>query len=137
MAGNDRHDYLTDNPVRRHALKGSPGVEAAKAAQKEAGFEQGRIAGGSFGGFFYGFIDDYLFLMVFRPSDDVTFNPWMSPVGGGAIRNPAWDFGASVRRPLSAGEKVTFHVRLVYKPFAGLDDLLREVDAFQKTPAEE
>ncbi|MHC4295473.1 MAG: hypothetical protein ACYSTL_07790, partial [Planctomycetota bacterium] len=132
--GKDWYDYLTDNPVRRQVMKKSPDIPAAKAAQEKAGFKPGKLAPGSFENFFYGFIDDYLFLTIFRPSKDVKFIPWISPVGGGAVRSPAWDFTCNTLRSTKAGEKVTFHVRLVYKKFAGLVDLLEEVKAFQEAP---
>ena len=130
--GRDWYDYLTDNPVRRQVMRRSPEIPAARAAQKKAGFEPLKLVPGSFENFFYGFVDDYLFLMIFRPSDDMRFHMWLSPTGGGGVRSPAWDFSANSARPTKGGEKITWSVRLVYKKFAGLDDVLKEVERFQK-----
>jgi len=51
------------------------------------------------------------------------------------VRRPAWDFGIW-SGPQEAGERRTHYVRLVYKPFAGIDDVLEEVQRFQAPAAE-
>ena len=124
------HEFLTDNPVRRQAITQTP---ESVAATERAGFKAGRLA--SFENFFLGFVDDYVALWIFRPTGEGGFNPWVSASGSHAVCAPAWDFSIW-SGPQKAGERRTYHVRLVYKPFAGLDDVLREVQRFQHPEAE-
>jgi hypothetical protein len=128
------HEYLTDNPVRRQVWREAPlsALSAATKAHMDAGFEKGKLVAGSFENFFFGFVDDYLFLLILRPSDDIEFEAWTSAVGGGAVRSPSWDFATVTKRPVKGGEKIAFHARLVYKKWAGIDDVLKEVGRFQK-----
>jgi len=128
--GRPWHEYLRDNPVLRQRMKDTP--EGAAAAE-EAGFAEAEIA--SFDLFQFGFVDDYLFLLVFRQGAGVSILPWISAVGGGAIRSPAWDFGAKSGGQ-QAGEKRTFQARLVFKPFQGIEDVLQEVTDFQEPRGE-
>ncbi len=57
------------------------------------------------------------------------FRPWISGSGAEVVRRPAWDYAID-SGPQKTGERRRFLVRLVYKPFAGLDDVLREVERF-------
>ena len=124
------HEYLRDNPVLRQRMEDRPeGVAAAE----EAGFAEAEIA--SFDLFQFGFIDDYLFLLIFRQGSGVRIYPWISAVGGGAIRSPAWDFGVKSGAQ-KAGERRTFDARLVFKPFQGIEDVLHEVTGFQQARSE-
>jgi hypothetical protein len=119
------HEFLTDNPVRRQAVIETP---ESLAATERAGFKMGQVV--SFDNFFFGFVDDYVALWIFRQPENGRFNPWISASGSEAVRRPAWDFGIG-SGPQKAGERRTYYVRLVYKPFAGMDDVLKEVERFQ------
>ncbi len=124
-AGKEWHEFLTDNPVRRQAITQTP---ESVAATEAAGFVAGQIA--SFDEFMFGFVDDYVLLWIFRTPADGGVHPWISASGSGAVRRPAWDFGLTTG-PLKSGEKRTFHVRLILKPYAGIEDVLAEVERFQ------
>jgi hypothetical protein len=124
--GREWHEFLTDNPVRRQAVRQTP---ESVAATEAAGFTAGRLA--SFDGFFFGFVDDYVLVWVFRTPPGGTVFPWISASGGEAVRRPAWDFGLNTG-PLKAGERRTSRVRLVYKRYTGLEDVLAEVRAFRE-----
>jgi len=123
--GKDWYEYLTDNPVRRQAIKETP---ASRAATETAGFRD--VPLGSFDDFFFGFVDDYVALWIYRPTPAGQFRTWISASGAEAVRRPAWDFGID-SGPQKAGERRTFHVRFVYHPWRGLDDLMEEVARFQ------
>ena len=119
------HEFLTDNPVLRQAIFETP---ASRAATEQAEFKLDQLA--SFDNFFFGFVDDYVALWVFRQPENGRFNPWISASGAQAIRRPAWDFAIS-SGPQKAGERRSFAIRFVYKPFAGVEDVLKEVERFQ------
>ena len=119
------YDFLTDNPVRRQAVVATP---ESRAATERAGFKLGEIT--SFDHFFFGFVDDYVALFIFRKPDNGRFTTWISASGNQALRRPAWDY-AIESGPQKAGERRTFFVRLVYTPFAGVADVLKEVERFQ------
>lgn len=117
--------FLVDNPVSRQAVFETP---ASRAATEAAGFKLGQMA--SFDNFFFGFVDDYVALWIFRPVYYGNFNPWISASGAEAVRRPAWDFGIE-SGPQKAGERRTYHIRFIYKRYAGLEDLLEQVRQFQ------
>ena len=119
------YQFLTDNPVRRQAVFETP---ASRKATEKAGFKLGDLR--SFDNFFFGFVDNYVALWVFRQHSVGKFVPWISASGAQALRRPAADF-AIESGPQKAGERRSFFVRLVYKPYAGLDDLLKEVKRFE------
>ena len=124
-AGKNWTEYLADNPVLRQSIKETP---ASRAATGAAGFRDVNL--GSFDNFFVGFVDDYVALWIFRPTPAARFHPWISASGAEAVRRPAWDFGID-SGPQKAGERRTYHVRLVYRPWRGLDDVMQEVTRFQ------
>ncbi len=126
-AGKTWDEFLTDNPVRRQAIIESP---ESRAATERAGFRLGTLK--SFDNFFFGFVDDHVALWIFRQPANGYFSPWVSASGAQALRRPAADFALN-SGPQKAGEKRTFSIRFVYKPYAGLDDLLKEVERFQST----
>ena len=79
--------------------------------------------------FFYGRVHDMVLIFIFRP------NPWLrfahSPTGGtrtaaGDDSNPAWDFQL-VMPETEALKGMALDLRVVYKQWAGRDDVLREV----------
>jgi hypothetical protein len=119
------HEFLTDNPVRRQAVFETP---ASRAATEQAGFKLDQIT--SFDNYFFGFVDDHVALWIFRQPEQGRFNPWISASGAEAVRRPAWDY-AIESGPQKAGERRSFHVRFVYKPYAGINDVLKEVECFQ------
>jgi len=125
--GKEWHEFLRDNPVRRQ--KRFRDEESIRAAQA-MGFRPGRLK--RFDGFFFGFVDDYVVLFIFRED---AFTTWMSSSGGQAVRSPAWDYEIH-SGPQGAGEKRSYHIRLVYKPFAGIEDVLAEVSRFRAADSE-
>ena len=100
-----------------------------RRAAEAVGFRVGDVR--AFGGFFYGLVDDFLLLYIFREPD---FRMWMSASGSIALRNPAWDY-ATRGGPQRAGERRTYHTRVVYKPFAGAADVMQEVATFRGSAA--
>ena len=124
-AGKKWYEFITDNPVRRQSV-----FETAESrtATVEAGFKLGTLE--SFDDFFFGFVDDHVALWIFRKPANGNFSPWISASGAQALRRPAADFAIN-SGPQKAGERRTFYVRLVYKPYAGIEDLLQEVERFQ------
>ena len=129
-AGKAWYEFLTDNPVRRQAVFETP---ASRAATGQAGFAPGSLD--SFENFFFGFVDNYVALWIFRPTHSGRFTTWISASGAQSLRRPAADFGID-SGPQKAGERRRFYVRLVYKPYAGLDDVLKEVALFQSVPGD-
>jgi hypothetical protein len=121
------YDFLTDNPLRRQAVFETP---ASREATEQAGFKLGKMV--SFDSYFFGFVDDYVALWIFHQAANGRFSPWISASGAQAIRRPAWDFGIESGRQ-KAGEQRTFSIRFVYKPYAGVDDVLKEVESFQSS----
>ncbi len=116
-------DHVVDNPV----LRQKPAADAESiAATLAAGFVANEPNKCAFTGFYYGLFDDHLYLMIFREPE---FYFWTG-ASGATIRNPSWDYGLA-GGPLKAGEQRSFHVRLVFKPFSGVEDVLAEVRAFR------
>jgi hypothetical protein len=79
--------------------------------------------------FFYGRLGDKVLIYIFRPSPYLRFAH--SPSGGsrhpsGEDANPAWDFQL-VMPEAEAVKGMHLSMRLVYKPWAGRADVLREV----------
>ncbi len=121
-SGKTWHEHLQDNPLLRQDITQT---DESRVAAEAAGFRARDVR--AFGGFFYGLVDDFILLYIFREPD---FRMWMSASGSIALRNPAWDYATS-GGPQRAGERRTYHARVVYKPFAGVEDVLREVAAFR------
>jgi hypothetical protein len=117
------HEFLRDNPVLRQ--KRFRDAESIAGAER-AGFRPGKLA--ELGGFFFGFVDDYLALYIFR---EPVFHMWISASGATAVRSPAWDYFVN-DGPQRAGERRSYHVRLVHKPYAGVEDVLAEAARFRK-----
>jgi hypothetical protein len=116
--------HMRDQPLLRQKIWAD---ESTVAATLAAGFRMNDPNKCRFEGFYYALFDQYVYLHIFREPE---FYFWLSCSGGGATRNPAWDYGIR-GGSLRAGEERKFHVRLVVKPFAGVDDVLREVEAFR------
>jgi hypothetical protein len=79
--------------------------------------------------FFYGHFRDMVLIYIFRPNPHLRFAH--SPSGGslttrGDDTNPAWDHQLIVPDPV-VGKNYELEMRIVYKPWAGRDDVLREV----------
>jgi hypothetical protein len=79
--------------------------------------------------FYYGRFGDMVLIYMFRPSPYLRFAH--SPSGGGRSAagddtNPAWDFQLVIPEP-QPGKEYELTMRAVYKPWAGRDDVLREV----------
>lgn len=66
--------------------------------------------------------DDMVVIMMFEPADQVRFALWNWT---GNPRNPAWDWHFVPRNP-EAGKTERFRARMVFKPFAGRDDVEAE-----------
>ena len=118
-------EHLRENPLLRQSV-----FETAESRQAtlDAGFLP--YLSKRMDRFYYGLVDDYVYLMIFKESN---FIFWISASGGSTLRQPAWDYEFKTGAQ-KAGEKRTFHVRLVYKPFKGIDDVLDEVEKFLNIP---
>ncbi len=124
-AGKTSHELLIDDPVSRQEVFETA---TSRAATEAAGFRPGEIT--VFDNFYFGFVDDFVALSIFQPPAHGHFMPWLSASGAQALRRPAWDFSIE-SGPQRAGERRTYRLRFVYKPYAGLDDLLQEVERFR------
>lgn len=115
------HEFQKDNPLLRQAIQHTP---ETKQATLQAGFSPytERIPDH----FWFGFVDEYVLIMIFK---EPSFSMWMSASGSLTTRNPAWDYAFS-SGPQKANEKRTYHVRAVYKKYAGIQDILAEVNRF-------
>ena len=116
--------YRIDDPVLRQAIEHE--TPAVCKAAEAAGFRPTPF--GWVDRFYYGLVDDFVFLMIFREEE---FGLAYSPTGCNTVRSPAWDYtiqGGAQR----AGERRTYHARLVYQPFTTLEDILDEVGRFQE-----
>lgn len=85
--------------------------------------------------FFYGRFHDMVLIYIFRPNPYLRFAH--SPSGGsrnaaGDDTNPAWDFQL-VMPEAEALKGLQLDLRLVYKPWVGRDDVLREVRSWLGT----
>jgi len=119
------NEFLVDNPVmRQQRFRSAETI----AATERAGFEVGKLKG--FDNFMFGLVDEYVLLFIFDGRDDARFGMWISGSGGQAVRSPAWDYIID-SGPQKAGQRRTFNVRLVYKRFAGVEDVLAEVKRFR------
>ncbi|MFC2125760.1 hypothetical protein ACFLU5_13210 [Bacteroidota bacterium] len=121
--GKEWHEFHSDNPLLRQAIQHS---QETKKATLEAGFSVYKERKPDH--FWFGFVDDYVLIMIFK---EPVFGMWMSASGGRAVRCPAWDYTFR-SGPQKADEKRSYHVRAVYKKFAGIEDILDEVDRFVK-----
>ena len=119
------NDYLIDNPLLRQRIIETPG---SRQATLDAGFSE--YPSKRIDHFYYGLVDDFVYLMIFREPE---FIFWISASGGQAVRSPAWDYEFR-SGPQKAGEKRTYHLRLVYKPFESIEDILMEVNSFLSEP---
>jgi hypothetical protein len=78
---------------------------------------------------YYGRVHRMVYLVMFDRYLDWRF--FTSPTGGGGnalgpgYHNPAWDWSWMIKGP-EIGKKYECNLRLVYKPFAGNDDVLDE-----------
>jgi hypothetical protein len=87
--------------------------------------------------FFYGRFRDMVLIYIFKPNPYLRFAH--SPSGGGRSAsgddtNPAWDFQLVVPEP-QEGREYGLDMRVVYKPWASREDVLREVRAWLKDAA--
>lgn len=79
--------------------------------------------------FYYGRFRDMALIYIFKPNPYLRFAH--SPSGGGRSAsgddaNPAWDFQMVIPNP-EVGREYGLDMRVVYKPWAGRADVLREV----------
>jgi len=114
-------EHLKDNPLLRQGIIETPG---SRQATLDAGFSE--YPSKKMDHFYYGFVDSYVYLMIFKEPE---FIFWISASGGQAVRSPAWDYEFR-SGPQKAGEKRDYHLRLVYKPFESIEDILMEADRF-------
>lgn len=70
--------------------------------------------------FYYGRFHNMVLAYMFKPERGIRFS--QSPTGGGEL-NPAWDFQFIVP-DFEVGREYSFQVRIMYKEFAGEDDVL-------------
>ncbi len=65
---------------------------------------------------------DMLLAYLFQPTEELEIRPAFNAQGGG-VGVPAWDYQAVVPNP-EVDKRYSFKVRVVYKPFDGLDEVL-------------
>ena len=78
--------------------------------------------------FYYGRFHNMALTYMFYPEEGIRFS--QSPTGGGEL-NPAWDFQFIVPN-FEIGKEYSFQARMMYKEFAGADDVLEEFEAWKK-----
>jgi hypothetical protein len=76
--------------------------------------------------FFYGRFHHMVLAYMFQPEDGIRFS--QSPTGGGEL-NPAWDFQFIVP-DFEVGREYSFKGRIMYKEFAGENDVLDEFETW-------
>jgi len=86
--------------------------------------------------FFYGRFRDSVLIYIFEPGPCIRLAH--SPSGGGSTAagddtNPAWDFQLIVP-DYEVGQEYGLRGRLVYKPWEGREDVLREVAKYRDEP---
>ena len=69
-----------------------------------------------------GRVHNMLLAFLFQPSEDLEVRLAFNGQGGG-VGAPAWDYQAVVPNP-KVGRRYSFKVRVVYKPFEALDEVL-------------
>ena len=74
--------------------------------------------------FYYGRFHNMVLAYMFRPEKGIRFS--QSPTGGGEL-NPAWDFQFIVP-DFEVGQEYSFQARILYKEFAGENDVLDEFE---------
>jgi len=85
---------------------------------------------------FFGRFDDMVLIFMIERRWGRDLLPYMSPTGGGYSEeftrsNPAWDYRYWLR-DLTPGQQVIIRTRLVYKLWAGHEDVLHEYDNWHK-----
>ena len=85
---------------------------------------------------FFGRFDNMVLVFMIERRWGRDLLPYMSPTGGGYSQeftrtNPAWDYRYWLRE-LTPGEEVCIRTRVVYKRWAGHEDVLREYDSWHK-----
>ena len=85
---------------------------------------------------FFGRFDDMVLVFMIERRWGRDLLPYMSPTGGGYSKefdryNPAWDYRYWLRE-LTPGQEVVIRTRVVYKPWAGHEDVLQEYDRWHK-----
>ena len=78
--------------------------------------------------FYYGRFHNMVLAYMFRPDSGIRFS--QSPTGGGDL-NPAWDFQFIVP-DFEVGREYSFRARIMYKEFAGRQDVLEEFEAWNQ-----
>ena len=86
--------------------------------------------------FYYGRFGDMVLIYIFKPNPYLRFAH--SPSGGGRTSsgddtNPAWDFQLVIPAP-KAGAEYSLDMRVVFKPWAGRADVLKEVRLWLSPP---
>jgi hypothetical protein len=77
--------------------------------------------------FYYGRFHNMVLAYMFRPEEGIRFS--QSPTGGGDL-NPAWDFQFIVP-DFEVGREYSFQARIMYKEFAGENDVLEEFETWK------
>ena len=76
--------------------------------------------------FYYGRFHNMVLAYMFKPERGIRFS--QSPTGGGEL-NPAWDFQFIVD-DFEVGQVYSFQARIMYKEFAGENDVLAAFEAW-------
>jgi hypothetical protein len=78
--------------------------------------------------FYFGRFHNMVLAYMFTPGKGIRFS--QSPTGGGRL-NPAWDFQFIVP-DFEVGREYSFQSRIMYKVFAGKNDVLKEFKAWNE-----
>ena len=84
--------------------------------------------------FYYGRLGDMVLIYIFRPNPYLRFAHSLSGGGrsvSGDDTNPAWDFQMVIPN-FEVGKEYGLDMRVVYKPWAGRADVLKEVRSWLK-----
>ncbi|MFB3902388.1 MAG: hypothetical protein ACE15E_02960 [Acidobacteriota bacterium] len=90
--------------------------------------------------FFYGRFRNMVLVYIFKPGQGQEVRFAQSPTGGGNTRagdgrNPAWDFHLVIPRYVG-NRAYVLQARLIYKPWVGREDVLREVWQYLESPTD-
>ena len=125
-------------PATMDLLPSVTKVDASRYPHGGAGFHEGfsRIRFDPNYALFFGRFDEMVLVFMIERRLGRDLLPYMSPTGGGYSKefdrsNPAWDYRYWLRE-LTPGQEVVIRTRVVYKLWAGTEDILREYDGWHK-----
>ena len=125
-------------PATMERLPGVNKVDDSRYPHGGAGFHEGfgEIRFDPNYALFFGRFDEMVLVFMIERRLGRDLLPYMSPTGGGYSKefdrsNPAWDYRYWLRE-LTPGQEVVIRSRVVYKRWAGSEDVLKEYDSWHK-----